>query len=284
MTPLALALANVAAWSAQVGALALGAAALERALPVERPRARLALVQGLLALVVALPLVQPWPVVSGSVSWSTAASPAGDPGASLGPPAAPPRRRRSPGGWPRRVLLAAGAFLRLARFARALVELHALGNSALPLGSPAVARGAARRGCAPRAFRAGRPRLRAGHVRTTSAARAAASGLRVARARGAGPARAPHCFTRDAATGSRSWGRSWSRPPPGSTPGSTGSWPAPASPASSAWTQGSSPASAAVRATSRSLVEAARARSFEHAVPAAPFFGESHLRNGWNCS
>ncbi|HEY7922015.1 MAG TPA: hypothetical protein VII62_02460, partial [Vicinamibacteria bacterium] len=52
-------LRNIAAWSAQVAVLAVVAAALSRLLPVERPHARLAFGQALLALVVGLPVLQP---------------------------------------------------------------------------------------------------------------------------------------------------------------------------------------------------------------------------------
>jgi beta-lactamase regulating signal transducer with metallopeptidase domain len=135
VTSLELALANVAAWSLQAGALVIAAAALERALPVERPRVRLALVQGLLALVVALPLLQPWQVTSTSVSWSAAESLAGPAGAPLDP-AVEPSAATEPWWVAAALLLAAGAALRLARFARALVELHALGRGARPLAPP----------------------------------------------------------------------------------------------------------------------------------------------------
>jgi len=60
VSALELLLRNLAAWSLQAGALALAAAILSRLLPVERPAARLALGQALLALVLGLPLVQPW--------------------------------------------------------------------------------------------------------------------------------------------------------------------------------------------------------------------------------
>ena len=68
MSALELALRNLAAWSVQVAVLGLAAALLSRLLPIERPAARLALGQGLLALVLGLPLVQPWraPAAEGS--------------------------------------------------------------------------------------------------------------------------------------------------------------------------------------------------------------------------
>ncbi len=129
---LALALRNLAAWSLQAGVLGVAAAAFSRLLPVDRPAARLALGQVLLAAVVLLPLVQPWQAASATVSWSLAASaPAADataPGGAI--PTAPV--------WP--VLLAAvllaGAALRLVRLGAALVRLRSLGRSARPFPPP----------------------------------------------------------------------------------------------------------------------------------------------------
>jgi hypothetical protein len=74
MTPLELALRNLAAWSLQVGVLALAAAALARLAPIERPAARLAFGQALLILVLGLPLVQPWDATVPGVTWSAASS------------------------------------------------------------------------------------------------------------------------------------------------------------------------------------------------------------------
>ena len=51
MSALELALRNLAAWSVQVAVLGLAAAALSRLLPIERPAARLAFGQALLAVV-----------------------------------------------------------------------------------------------------------------------------------------------------------------------------------------------------------------------------------------
>jgi len=85
---LELALRNLAAWSVQVGVLGLAAAALSRLLPVERPAARLALGQALLALVLGLPLVQPWRATA-AVSWSSALAPAALRSGSAVPGAAP---------------------------------------------------------------------------------------------------------------------------------------------------------------------------------------------------
>ena len=59
MSALELALRNLAAWSVQVAVLGLAAAALSRLFPIERPVARLAFGQALLAVVLGLPLLQP---------------------------------------------------------------------------------------------------------------------------------------------------------------------------------------------------------------------------------
>jgi D-alanyl-D-alanine endopeptidase (penicillin-binding protein 7) len=132
---LELALRNLAAWSVQVAVLGLAAAALARLLPVERPAARLALGQALLALVLGLPLVQPWHPAAPAVSWSF----------SLAPSAALPPRPNAPGDltpaiafWPAMVagLLLLGAAARLARLVAGLVRLRSLGRSARPLEAP----------------------------------------------------------------------------------------------------------------------------------------------------
>jgi len=93
MSALELALRNLAAWSLQVGVLGLAAAALARLLPVERPAIRLALGQALLALVLGLPLVQPWHATAAAVSWSFALAPS-TAALSVRPCPAPIRRRR----------------------------------------------------------------------------------------------------------------------------------------------------------------------------------------------
>ena len=51
MSALELALRNLSAWSLQVAVLGLAAAVLSRLLPIERPAARLAFGQALLAVV-----------------------------------------------------------------------------------------------------------------------------------------------------------------------------------------------------------------------------------------
>ena len=68
MSALELALRNLAAWSLQVAVLGLAASALARLFPIERPAARLAFGQVLLALVLGLPLVQPWQATSAGVT------------------------------------------------------------------------------------------------------------------------------------------------------------------------------------------------------------------------
>jgi beta-lactamase regulating signal transducer with metallopeptidase domain len=130
---LALAVRNLAAWSLQAGVLALAAALLSRLLPVDRPPARLALAQALLAAVLLLPLVQPWHAVAATVSWSLAASgvPAADPTGPGEPAPAPPA-------WPVWVaaVLLAGAALRLLRLAAGLARLRTLGRMSRPLELP----------------------------------------------------------------------------------------------------------------------------------------------------
>jgi TonB family protein len=70
-------LRNLAAWSLQVGVLALVAAALSRLLPIERPSARLAFGQALLLLVIGLPVLQPWRSAALEGGWSFAITPLG---------------------------------------------------------------------------------------------------------------------------------------------------------------------------------------------------------------
>jgi len=134
MSALALALTNLAAWSVQVAVLALAAAALFRLVPVERPGVRLALGQSLLALMLALPVLQPWreseAVVAGALaSWSAPALTAPSiPAAAFAVP---------PLAWAAvALLLAGGVILRLARLASALLDLRALGRSARELEPP----------------------------------------------------------------------------------------------------------------------------------------------------
>jgi beta-lactamase regulating signal transducer with metallopeptidase domain len=132
VTSLELALANLLAWSLQIGVLALAPALLERAVPVERPGVRLALGQSLLALMAALPLVQPWRVASFAVSSTLSLAPSASPLAAPSPAAASPATGPA---WC--VAIALGLLLglafRLFRLAAALVELRALGRRARAL-------------------------------------------------------------------------------------------------------------------------------------------------------
>jgi beta-lactamase regulating signal transducer with metallopeptidase domain len=135
-----LVLRNLAAWGVQVGVLGLVAAALSRLLPVERPAARLALGQALLALVLGLPLLQPWTATAEAVSWSFAVAPSGavPPGSSaqaVVPPAIPL--------WPAAVtaVLFSGAAVRLVRLGAGLVRLRSLSRGARPLEPPPWLRG-----------------------------------------------------------------------------------------------------------------------------------------------
>jgi D-alanyl-D-alanine endopeptidase (penicillin-binding protein 7) len=132
---LGLALRNLAAWSVQVGVLGLAAAVLSRLIPVERPAARLALGQALLALVLGLPLVQPWQAAASAVSWSFAPSPSSAlPGAPTVPGTLPPPVPA----WPAAVagVLFVGAALRLGRLGAGLVRLRSLGRGSRPLEAP----------------------------------------------------------------------------------------------------------------------------------------------------
>jgi bla regulator protein BlaR1 len=133
---LELALRNLAAWSVQVGVLGLAAAVLSRLLPVERPAARLALGQALLALVLGLPLVQPWHATAAAVSWSFALAPS----AVLPPDSTAPGATPSAAAvlWPTAVagVLLLGAALRLVQLGAGLVRLRSLRRSTRPLAAP----------------------------------------------------------------------------------------------------------------------------------------------------
>jgi beta-lactamase regulating signal transducer with metallopeptidase domain len=136
VSSLELALANLLAWSLQIGILATAAAALDRLVPVERPGARLAMGQALLALMVALPLVEPWPATAAAVSsWSLSLAPAAVPrtelSAARGPLAVAPS-------WCVAIalLLLLGVAVRLARLAAAWLELRAVGRRARALEPP----------------------------------------------------------------------------------------------------------------------------------------------------
>jgi D-alanyl-D-alanine endopeptidase (penicillin-binding protein 7) len=133
---LELALRNLAAWSVQVAVLSLAAAILSRLLPVERPAARLAFGQALLALVLGLPLVQPWHATATEVSWSFAsgtlpgAGPLSSAATGAGSWAAP--------SWTAAIaaVLLLGASLRLAQVGAGLARLRALRRDARPLAAP----------------------------------------------------------------------------------------------------------------------------------------------------
>jgi beta-lactamase regulating signal transducer with metallopeptidase domain len=135
MSALELALRNLAAWSLQVAALAVAAAALSRLLPIERPAARLALGQALLLLVLGLPLVQPWRAADAAVSWSLELSPDAAPRMGAGATAA---ARGAAAPWPEVLagLLLAGVAFRLARLDAGLARLRALRRSARALDAP----------------------------------------------------------------------------------------------------------------------------------------------------
>jgi hypothetical protein len=132
---LELALRNLAAWSVQVGVLGLAAAALSRLLPVERPAARLALGQALLAVALGLPLAQPWQATAAAVSWSFALAPSGALPPASSAPGAPPAGVPL---WPAAVVgvLLIGAALRLWRLGAGLVRLRSLGRGGRPLEAP----------------------------------------------------------------------------------------------------------------------------------------------------
>lgn len=135
MSALELAIANLLAWSLQIGVLALGAAALARLVPVERPAIRLALGQSLLVLMAALPLVQPRRVTSAAVSWSLSLVPTAAAHEALLPASGALATAAS---WCSAValVLLLGAAWRLARLAAALVELRALGRRSRALHPP----------------------------------------------------------------------------------------------------------------------------------------------------
>ena len=151
MSGLELVLRNLAAWSLQVGLLALAAAALSRLVPIDRPATRLALGQSLLALVVALPLLQPWQAVGSEVAWSLASSAAG-------PTAAAPATRApapaDPVSWPPAVaaVLLLGVAFRLSRLGTGLLRLRSLRRGGRPLDAPPWLRAARDEHCPPAVF------------------------------------------------------------------------------------------------------------------------------------
>ncbi len=129
MSTAELALTNLAAWSVQVGVLGLGAAALARLLPIDRPTVRLAFSQALLLLAIGLPLLQPWHAAKSSIV-SLVGPPRALPSAAASAHEAPPPRFREL--WPGAILalLASVAGLHLVRLGGGLVRLRALRRSA----------------------------------------------------------------------------------------------------------------------------------------------------------
>lgn len=135
MSAMDLLLRNLAAWSVQVAVLGLAAALLSRLVPIERPAARLALGQGLLALVLGLPLVQPWRAAAGEVSsiFAPGSSPAASSGAGAFDPAP-----WTPPSWGVVVaaLLLLGVALRLGQLVAGLRRLRTLRREARPVLAP----------------------------------------------------------------------------------------------------------------------------------------------------
>ena len=129
MSGLSLVLWNVGAWSAQAAALWLAAAALGRLAPVERPAARLALGQAVLALVLLLPLVQPWQEPSAVVRWSSVL---GITGPGVAAPLGGLDGRYADAAWPALLAaaLAAGALLQLGRLGLGLLRLRRIARDA----------------------------------------------------------------------------------------------------------------------------------------------------------
>ena len=126
---LELALRNLLAWSLQVAVLALAAAAVGRVAPVERPSVRLAFGQALLALVLLLPLVQPWSTAAAVVDVTLGpAAPATGAAPGLAEPA-----RALPIAPVAAALLGLGVAVRLALFGTRLLRLRRIGRAARPL-------------------------------------------------------------------------------------------------------------------------------------------------------
>jgi hypothetical protein len=151
MSALELVLRNLAAWSLQVGLLALAAAALSRLVPIDRPATRLALGQSLLALVVALPLLQPWQAVGSEVAWSLASSAAGPTAATPATGAPVPGE---PVSWPSAVaaVLLLGIASRLWRLGTGLLRLRSLRRGGRPLDASPWLRAARDELCPPAVF------------------------------------------------------------------------------------------------------------------------------------
>jgi beta-lactamase regulating signal transducer with metallopeptidase domain len=130
MSGLDLVLRNLAAWSLQAAVLGLTAAALGRVAPVDRPWARLTLAQSLLALVLLLPLLQPWTAANAAVDLTLGAA-----SAAAGAPADVARPGRStPAPAPVvAAVLAIGIAWRLSVFGVRLGRLHRVGRASRPL-------------------------------------------------------------------------------------------------------------------------------------------------------
>lgn len=128
---------NVCAWSAQVAALWLVVAFLGRLAPVERPAARLALGQAVLALALLLPLVQPWRSTVPSTYWSTIVGLA--PAGTVPRAAATAANRSVDSAWPAAVaaLLALGGLLQLGRLGLGLLRLRAIARASRTYAPPA---------------------------------------------------------------------------------------------------------------------------------------------------
>ena len=161
-------LRNLAAWSLQVGVLALVAAVLSRLVPIERPQARLAFGQVLLVLVVALPLLQPWRSAAADVGWSLALTPLG---ASPSPSSDGASSSALTPAWPAVVagLLLLGLAAQLTRLGVGLVRIRSLAPPWPRLGRPPGSGRAPRRAGAARAFSRLRRDEHARHLRVQPA-------------------------------------------------------------------------------------------------------------------
>jgi TonB family protein len=137
------ALSNLAAWAVQVGLLTLAAAAVTRVLHIDAPAVRYGWWRAVLAVCLALPVIQPWrpPVSVESATFVTQATPPVTvlPGASAGTVSGSPTAVRSTAipEWPSIVgmLLAGGALLRLAWLGAGLMRLRRLREAGVPVDS-----------------------------------------------------------------------------------------------------------------------------------------------------
>ncbi len=131
-----LAVRNLACWSAQLAFITLALAGLGRAMPVEKPAARLALGQGLLVLALALPVLQPWRTLAPGIDWSFGLASA--PAAGSAARHAWAQMRATAPSWSVVVAvgLVVGLAAQLARLALGLVRLRMLERGARPLDVP----------------------------------------------------------------------------------------------------------------------------------------------------